>query len=88
MTKSEMIGRLMHETGFNSNLEECIAFARARLIDEAGSHEIFRDWDSEVSDEFARQYVADRKWARQVFWNPLFRELDHRSEEGKSRRPM
>jgi hypothetical protein len=82
MTKTEMIGRLMHSTGFNSNLDECIAFAGAQLQDVAGSPKAFRAWDTQVPDDFAGRYISDRQHVREVFWEPLYRELADDQKKG------
>ena len=77
MTKTEMVAKVLHSTGFNSNFENCNAFALERLLEEAGSAEVFQRWNTQVNDEFAERYVANCV-ANQVWnvrWPGLYREL-------------
>ena len=75
MTKTEMVAGVLHASGFNSRHDECLAFARAHLFDVAGSQEKFREWDTQVSDEFARRYIEARSSVTSVHWANLYREL-------------
>lgn len=75
MTKTEMVAGVLHAAGFNSNRDECYAFARAHLLAEAGSEAGFQRWDVQVSEEFATRYIADRRHVTSVRWDNLYREL-------------
>ena len=75
MTKTEMVAAVLHASGFNSDREECIAFARDRLVEEAGSLETFRQWNTQISNDFASQYIKDRSSVTSVRWDNLYKEL-------------
>lgn len=75
MTKTEMVAGVLHAAGFNSEQDECLAFARGCLLDVAGSEEAFLKWDTQVPDEFARRYIEDRSSVTSVNWVNLYHEL-------------
>ncbi len=75
MTKTEMVAGVLHASGFNSSVDECYAFAQAMLLEEAGSAVAFREWDTQVPNDFSTQYIEDRSTVTSVRWDNLYREL-------------
>ena len=75
MTKTQMVAGVLHASGFNSNADECYAFARAMLMEEAGSLHAFEEWDTQVPDEFSERYIEERSTVTSVRWDGLYREL-------------